>query len=583
MRPLAFLAALSLLTVTVLAQEVSMPLERYDALRARAFPSPTPTPAPPVGVTLDQAFLEVQLGEGSARIVQQVDLTLFGDTWQHVPLAATGSFVAADLGGLEGRVTAGDACLLTARGSGRQRVYLESLVALAKDRTATRPTWTLGLALPRAAVVSGALAADARVSEVEFLAGGLGRGRDEKGRWLFVGQPGETLQVRLLGASEERERSALPLRCVASSSTLTTVTRTRVDATAWLGLQVAQGALETLTVALPAELEVVAVDGAGVAGWDVEAGVLRVTPLSPVEHSLDLVIRLMGTARTRLASPLLVPQEAARTSFAAALTIQGDGLLTLAEPGSGRVPDAAERRRLPAALQQAALYPMTVADPARPPLWEVTWPDAAEVLAAQADRLLVDVLAGASGTAAFQAWLELRSSGATSVRLGLPPGFELVAAGRDGTPLQPGIAADGVVLPLTGARPEQVVHISGFIPLALPTADGALTVPVPSLSVPVSRVEVRAVLPGGRSYEVRSLSQRGFTSPPPSAVVRQAVANKIASQAGADAAGERRHAASLFAAPAGAAVVQAAWSALSTTPDPVLVDVKLASEREEWF
>jgi len=48
------------------------------------------------------AELEVTAGPASARLVSILTLTLDAPGWQSVPLGEMGSFVASDLGGLEG-------------------------------------------------------------------------------------------------------------------------------------------------------------------------------------------------------------------------------------------------------------------------------------------------------------------------------------------------------------------------------------------------------------------------------------------------------------------------------------------------
>jgi hypothetical protein len=583
--PAMLLLALGFGLLPAGAQEVTLPLDRYEQLRARANPTPTPTPAPPVPAALEEARLEVTVGADSARVVQELTLSLNAAGWQQVPLAATGSLIAADLGALEGRVAADKGWSLVVRGQGRHRVRLESLTPVAADQGATRPTWTLTVALPEAAVVGGVLRVDPQVQEAELLAGGVARGRDERGGWRFVGLPGAALNVQLLGVARAPERSTLPLRFTATTATRTLVTRTRRTVSGWVEARVVQGALEELRLPLPAGLEVVSLGGDPVAGWDVANGVLVVTPLAPVSSRLAVTVSLTGDSPLEFRSPVLAPTGAQRTQAFIVAAIEGDGLLELADPEAGRLADPSERNRLPPDLVQADPSLMAVPDPGRPPSWKVSWADASQVLAAQVDRLLVDVLVGEVGQAAYQVWAEVRSSGAVDLTVTPPAGFQLTSAGRDAVALTPGLSGSGLVVPLAAGEARQVVHVAGLVQLALPAGDGTLTVPLPALSAPASRVEVRVVLPGGRRCEVRPETRSGSISGPPRATTSASgPISKLAAQAG----GGTTSAASVYAPqlwprPAGFAALEAAWSALSNAPDPLAVEVKAETEREEWF
>jgi hypothetical protein len=583
-RSLVCFALLALVTSATYGQEVTLPLDRYEKLHARAHPAPTPTPAPVVGFSLDEAWLEIHVGDESARVVQELRMVLLSDDWQEIPLAAAGTFIAADLGGLEGRVTTGTGWTLTMRGRGRHQVRLESLLPLASNEEATRPTWSLALEVPHAAVARGVIKVSDAVENAEIVSGAIWRNRGQASGWRFVADPGTTLRARLLGKAVRPERSTLPLRFSVVTGNLLEISRTRVRLTSHLGLTVIQGSLEQLEVPLPPGFEVITLGGDEVAGWNVEDRKLLITPLTAVEGSLELRVDLSSEAGDHLNSLLLVPEQAWQVLAATAVKVEGDGLLELVERGSGRLPDNRERARLPQQITGASSYAMVVPDLAQPPRWQVTWPDSTEVLAAQVDRVVVDVMAGEAGSAAYQVWLKVRSTGATSLTVSVPPGFELVTAGRDRTPLLPGVAGDDLALPLIASASSQVVHLAGLIPMQIP-ADGTLSVPVPALSAPVSRVEVRVLLPGGRSYTVSNRAQQGSVSSPPQATSEANVSGKraqLVAQTGV-ATSRGGYQPRMFSAPAGAIKVEASWSALSSQPDPVTISVKPRSERKEWF
>ena len=390
---------LALLALAAGAQQVTLPLEKFEQLRARANPETDNPVRPPAPWALELAEYEVKVGPESARVVQTLRFTLYDDQWQTVPLGEAGSFIAADFKGSEGRVEVSDTGLeMHVRGRGRREVRLESAVPVARDDKATRPTWSFALRFPAAAVVRGRIEAPPAVEELDPEGSGLVFPASPGGGWAFVALPATEVRWTLSGRATVPQRAQLPLRFEATSATATTLSRTRLQVLGWIEVRIAQGRLETLRVPVPAGLEVADVRGPS-AGWKVEAGTLIVTPLAPVEDTLAVEIMLTGDPQDRFATPLLIPQGSARTALLAKTALKGDGILSLADPGAARGPEEREAARLPDSLKAIDGRLFAVADPARPPRWEAAWAERTEVLAAQVDRLLVDVAMGDAGKA----------------------------------------------------------------------------------------------------------------------------------------------------------------------------------------
>jgi hypothetical protein len=285
-----------------------------------------------------------------------------------------------------------------------------------------------------------------------------------------------------------------------------------------------------------------------------------------------------------VASPLLVPRGALRTLVATAARTTEGALLELVEVGSGRRPDARETGEVPAAFRFMADRWMVVTDAARPPRWAVTFPDAAEVLAAQVDELLVDVRAGGSGRALYQVWLKLRSTGAVRLGLGVPEGFELLRAGRDGLHLAPGEHGLGLELPLVATDTPQVVYLAGLIPLDLPAGEGMLSIPIPSLSAPVTRVAAQVALPGGLRCELRDQDRAGRPGEPPGWSQTRTRGDRLAELLGTGSVGEQVSDDLVdLPMPQGFQRVTASWSALSATPEPLVVHVEADGQKVGWF
>ncbi|HSN88247.1 MAG TPA: hypothetical protein VL025_15920, partial [Thermoanaerobaculia bacterium] len=358
-RPWRLVALGILLTVQALAahaQQVTLPLARYEELRARANPAPPDSPPPPAPYALERAELDLVAGATSARLVEDLWLTIYADGWQRVPLGTGFSFTKADLGALEGRVEVQEKGLewfLVVRGRGTHRVRLESVVPIERDENAVRPTWRLSFWTPTAAVLRGRIAAPPEVDEVA-LDGlpGFVRPAPDARSWTFVVSPVGRVALRLSGKATAPQQDKLPLRFEATAATTASLSRTRLGVRGWVEARVAQGRLARLVIAVPAGLEVTEVRGPRVAGWKMEGGDLVVTPVSPVNDSFAVELELFGEPRDTFASPLLIPRESSRTSLLVKAALRGDGLLNLVEAGSARKPDDRDVERLPEALQK---------------------------------------------------------------------------------------------------------------------------------------------------------------------------------------------------------------------------------------
>ena len=585
------LAGVSGFAGTAGAQQVTLPLTQYDELRARANPAAEAQAAPPAPFALEMADFDVTAGPASARVAQTLRLTLYDDKWQTVPLGDPGSFIRADFAGLEGRVdTSGTGWVLHVRGHGRHEVKLESAVPMLHDETATRPTWRFGLRLPPAAVVRGRVAVPPGVEEVEI--DGDGQVSPPAGKaagkpWSFVAHPGTDTHWTLSGKATAPARALLPLRWEATSATATALSRNRLRVLGWIEARVAQGRLAELRVPIPEGLEVASVQGG--AGWKMDARTLVVTPQTPVEDSFAVELELTGEPKDAFATPLLRPEGSPRTAFFAKAVLKGDGILSLADPGSLRPAGEADAARLPPSLRSADGKLYAVADAARPPRWAAEWAERTEVLASQIDRLLVDVVIGEAGRASYQLWAEVRNRGAQQLTFAMPAGFELASAQRDGAAVTPGTAAGGgLAVPLLTVDAAQIVHLSGLLPLALPREDGKLEVPLPALSAPAARVEMRVILPGGHSYKLADAARAGVIAPPPGSAPRKAaagMARQVDEQVNAYLAVSPVPAsvAAFFVPPPGFSEIRAAWSALSATPAPLVLHAEVEKEKPQWF
>jgi hypothetical protein len=576
------------------AQEVTLPLSQYEQLRSRAHPKPDDPAPPPARFALESADLEIAVGSSSARIVQKLVLSVLSDTWERVPLGEAGSFTSARFGSLEGRVEVSEkeGWALQVHGRGRHEVTLESVVPVRRDETSTRPASSFSLRLPPAAVLRGKLQTPPGIDEVTLTGKGLVRGA-AGGPWTFVAafEKDAGVTFTLFGQRTLPERAQLPLRFDATSATAAVLSRTQLRVRGWIEARVAQGRLTELRIPVPADLQLVSVSGP-LAGWNLvdentADGTLVITPQEPVEGTLAVELELTGEPRSAFASPVLTPAGGRRTLHLVKAALQGDGLLALTDPGAVRGPEESETARVPASIQGAGGQLRAVTDPSRPPRWEAEWAEGTEVLAAQVDRLLLDVAVGEAGRAVYRLWAEVRNRGAQQLVLHLPPGFELTTARLDGLEVAAGTApGGGLAVPLLTREAAQAVHLDGVVPLSLPSqGKGELTLPLPALSAPAARIEVRVVLPGGRTWRLADPSRAGSIQGPPQGAPRAAsTVNALAAQMQSNVAGfGSGPLAGTFLVPPGFQEITAAWSALSASPGPLMLRFESAKEANPWM
>jgi len=570
--------ALACLAEPVISQQVTLPLEDYEWLR-RSGERPSPARVDPaVPIVLERAEASLVVGERSARLALELTIMIYGEGWQTIPLPPGGNLTAVTLGALEGRLSSepeSETRTLTCRGAGRYEIRLEGVVPAISDPRAARPTRTVLLELPRAGLVTGVIRSDRADDEVVLVSGALPEASDEIGSYPFVGAPGETLEATLLGATSAVARSGLPLRFDASAASMTHVGRSGVDVFSFMALDIVQGEMDGIHVPIASGFEVLSVSSADTSGlgWDVDADGLSIRFAAPVSGRITLEIASTSASVSPdspepFEAPLVIPDGAARTHLVAGISVADDGIPILVEQASARLSEDEDRDFLPSALLEGDVSAFVVRDASEPPRFRVEWPEAgvSSALVSQVDRLIVDALVGENGETAFQYWAVVRSSGALSLTLRPPAGFALVASERSGQRVSAGRSADGIEVPLAAGASEQVVYLFGLTTLTPLPTKGSFEIPLPAMTSPVARVEVRAVLPGERRYELVSdaldgsigrLPREGWTT--------------------LDSAPD------WFPVPSGYQLVTASFSAMSAEAGSLSILAKAKREKRRWY
>jgi hypothetical protein len=562
------------------AQQVSLSLERFQTLWDQAHPKP-PDPTPPtVPLAVESARINVSVGDASARLSTELTVVLDpGKPTDELILAlpGLGSLISVTAVGCEAAIDStpggsGDSpAFLRLRGSGRHTVTVESALPVPLDLNAVEAERHLEVTWPAAAWVTGTLTAGGGIQRIEAQEGGAVQ-EDGPGRWLLVGDPGARLHLRLFGqAAIAASATEEPLSFDVDTASALALSRARRRVTSFLEIHVRGGrpeTLERLSVPVPTGYEVLAATGDRVADWEVKEGTVTIQLRRQTARELSLQIQLAADPAAEIDSPVLVPAEARTVRAARKVAVRGnDGLL---EPlGSQPLERLAvdQLDGFAAGFREAPGEPLR-AEPGRPsPLWRVTWATGGEVLTGQIDRLVVDVLIGEGGTAHYQLWAEARN-GEASLVLGLPAGARLLAARRDGVEVTPGrlpgtaATANGIddwALPMVVREAPQVAYLEALLAEPFPAQGGRLSIPLPRLGIPASRVEVRVAAPPGFLYTFAEPGRAGQVLPPPGGIsARSAQPTWLA----------------FLDAPTGFSVLEANWSGWSKEPPPLLIDVK---------
>lgn len=588
--PSALMLCLFAFSSTLESQEVRLPLEQFHELQRRV-EAATPIRRTAAPFVLERATLEVTLTHDRASLVERLDLVISEPGWHRLELPSPGRWVSAEFGSLEGRLVEGGEGVAF-RGQGRHTVELAAVCAIDRRTRFGLTEWSIALEAPAAGVVVGHVRSTIRGENetVRLEVGGSAIALEPvalDGTLRFAAQPGGEVSFVLRSletTSVDEEDPVIDFDVVTLASVRPTHLRLRDQ----LLLHLRRGKVRQLSLELPAESIVHTVRGARVGGWRVEPdeGRLRVFFDEPPEDdpqdsrqaqtvSLEIVRdqalsrpseasrdggdeRPLSGVNVVAATPWLERSRVTRATFA--LEADADGIVTLLDPGGSRSLDPNAEAGLLRLLPAAAVRTARAFDrSATPPSWEIVWPDEAPMLAATIDLLRVDWLWGASGSAGLRISARLRSRGLEVLDLELPPSFELTSAHLDDRAIEPGRQGNSWAIPLRVDSTTQRLAFEGVVQVERPTEGRTLELLVPAASAPISRVEVRAVLDGRYRYRLLDAErlEAAWQTPKPTQWD--------------------------WPVPPGHTAVSATWSALSTRPEPLRLEVHDEPEEARWY
>jgi len=474
---------------------VVLPVDEYRALRDRANPSAPAPPAPAVDATLTRIDYDLRVDADAISGRALLTIDVMKDGWSSVQIPAGLRARDARLDGQPVALIDGPPRVLLAR-AGRSVLTLDVAMRLAASAGVE------SIALPASASSISRVALALPKSGIDLsAAGGFIAERTEtagESRWTVYGRPNQPLTLSWKRKVDDR-RADLPLRIRARLTTLAGLSEEMCLTTTAVRVEVLQGVVRDVTLALPPGLVVDQVDGSTVGDWETAGGMLRVRPLDPIATDLSFVVQ--GETRVpregAVAVPLVRVPAAERETGGIAVDVVGAGEIAAREARGLEPTDASELGDIVAGRESPSmlafrLKPLAGAEPRGLGVTVVRYTPQA-VLIANVEEARYRALVSDDGRLLVHARYAVRNNQRSFLKASLPRGATVWSAEVAGRPVRPGAAEqDAVLLPLEKGRagveaPTFVVDLVYLLTIESWTDRGRARIDLPALDLPISR------------------------------------------------------------------------------------------------
>ena len=481
---------------------VVIPVDEYQSLRARAYPSERDPEPPPVDATLSRVDYDLNIAGELATGRASLTIDVLKDGWVRVPIPSGLLVREARLDGKLVSLVAGSAGKSSSQMSavlahaGRAVLLLDVALpvnASAGEERISLPSTSSGVT--RAAVQLPRQGVDVKLS------GGLMAEQSEAGnqsKWLAYARGNEPLTFTWRRKIEDHHIT-LPLRQRGSLTQLTSLSEDATSIYAEVNLEVTQGAAKEARIQLPENITINQVSGAMVADWEVKTGELTVTFLEPVEQSARFVIN--GETKTprdgHIEISLLRLLNTERDTGGVAVEVLGAGEIKDMKAQGLENADAAELGDYVSSRQSPSMVAFRFrsgdAKANRALAIDVARYAQQAVLLANIEEARYRVLLSKEGKMLVQAQYAIRNNSRNFLKITLPAGAAIWSASVAGQPVRPGQAPDGsLLLPLQKARageeaPAFALEIFYLVRETAWTDKGKASLALPTLDLPVSR------------------------------------------------------------------------------------------------
>jgi len=483
---------------------VVIPVDEYQNLRARAYPTERLPEPPPVDATLTRVDYDLHIAGDLATGHASLTVDVLKDGWVRVPIPPGLLVREARLDGklvslvpeMPGKNNHQPAAVLAHAG----RAVLQLDIALpvsasAGEERITLPSTSSGVT--RAQVQLPRLGVEVK------LAGGLLAEKSESdagSKWLAYARGNEPLTF-IWRRKMEDHHVTLPLRQRGSLTQLTSLGEDSTSLYAEVNLEITQGAAKEARIQLPESITVNQVSGAMVGDWEVKAGELIVTFLEPVEQSARFVIT--GESKTprdgHIEIALLHLLNVEHDSGGVAVEVLGAGEIKDVKSQGLESTEATELGDYVAGRQSPAMAAFRFRSgdaQTRSLALDVARYAQQAVLVANVEEARYRVLLSKEGKMLVQAQYAIRNNQKNFLKVTLPTGAAIWSASMGGKPVRPGEASDGsLLLPLEKSRagdeaPVFAVEIFYLVRETAWTEKGKAELALPALDLPISRTGV---------------------------------------------------------------------------------------------
>ena len=476
-------------------------VEEYRALRAKAFPAQPESEPPPIDATLSRVEYDLRVNGELATGEATLTIDVQKEGWVRVGIpsgllvreARVDGKPVSLVAGAPGKGVGQLAALLSH--SGRSALLLKIALPVASnagEESLTLPPTSSG-------VTRAAIELPAQDVDVLLSGGLLSKTEPSVGRkWVAYARGNDPLRFAWRRKTEDH-RATQALRIRGGLTELVGLGEDATSINVEVNLEVTQGVAREVKLQLPESVTVNQVLGAMVADWQSKAGELHVTFLEPVEQNARFVIT--GETRTprdgMIAIPLVHLIDNERETGGVAVEVLGAGEIKEIKREGLENADATDLGEMVASRQSPSLAAFRFragdAKASRSLSVNVARYTPQAVLMANVEEARYDVLVTREGKTLVQARYAVRNNQRNFLKMTLPQGATLWSAALAGTPVRPGQPSDGsVLLPLAKGRSgeEAPVFVVEFVYLSRGPAwsdKGQFRFTLPALDLPVSR------------------------------------------------------------------------------------------------
>jgi len=486
---------------------VVIPVEEYQSLRARAFPTAGEPSLPPVDATLTRVDYDLRIAGDLATGRATLTVDVLKDGWVRV---AVPSGLLVREAKLDGKLVS---LVPVAQGKGGSQL---SAVLSHPGRA----TLLLDIALPVSAnageesivlpsTASGVTRALVQLPQQGIdvkLAGGLLVEKSESGtsspggtqsKWLAYGRGNEPLTFTWHRKLEDHHLEQ-PLRMRGSLVQLLGLGEDLTSVYAEVNLEITQGAAREVRIQLPDKANINQVSGAMIADWEVNNGELKVTFLEPLEQSARFTITgETHTAREgKIQVPMLRLLNTERETGGVAVEVLGAGEIKDLQAQGLEGADASDLGDTIANRQSPSLAAFRLRsndNTNRSLTVNIARYAQQAVLLANVEEARYQVLMSSEGKILVQARYAIRNNQRNFLKITLPQGATLWSATLAGKPVRPGESPDGsVLLPLEKAHagddaPAFAVEVFYLGRQPAWSDRGQARLDLPALDLPISK------------------------------------------------------------------------------------------------